>query len=47
MKKKQGRRVRIVTEELGDGAIREHNDQAHVKEVIFSNIQDQICILLG
>ena len=41
MKKRQGRSVRIVTEELGGGAIREHKDQAQVEEVIFSKIQDQ------
>ena len=41
MKKRQGRSVRIVTEELGRGAIREHHDQTQVEEAIFSNIQDQ------
>ena len=39
--KRQGRSVRIVTEELGGGAIREHNDQAQMEEAIYSNIHDQ------
>ena len=41
MKKRQGRSVRIVTEELGEGAVREHEGQAQVEEAIFSNIQDK------
>ena len=41
MKKRQGRSVRVVTEELGAGAIREHDGQSQVEEAIFSNIQDK------
>ena len=37
----QGRSVRVVTEEVGGGAIKEHQDQGQVEEAIFSNIQDQ------
>ena len=42
MKKRKGRNIRIVTEDLGGGGVtRENNDQTHVEEAIFSNIQDQ------
>ena len=41
MKKRQGRNVRVVTEELGTGATREHDGQSQVEEEIFSNIQDK------
>ena len=30
-----------MTEELGEGAIREHDGQSQVEEAIFSNIQDK------
>ena len=41
MKKRQGKSVRMVTEELGGGATREHQDQTQVEEAIFSNIQEK------
>ena len=41
MKKRQGRTVRIVTEELGGSAAREHDGQSQVEEAIFSTIQDK------
>ena len=41
MKKRKGRSVRLVTEDLGAGVTREHEGQRQVEEVIFSNIQDK------
>ena len=40
-KKRKRRSVRVVTEDLGGGVTREHNDQTQVEAAIFSNIQDQ------
>ena len=41
IKKRKSRSIRIVTDKVGGGAIREHEENVQVEEAIFSDIHDQ------